>query len=232
MQRFLLVSLIVLFGTIVSCSDSDDGVEEECVPEAGCNPGERVADSECASCRAVDNGCGLTVFCRSDDQQCEQGCGEGEYEVFGSCPAEEECVTRLACGEEIVCAGVAECLAGARCPDGSLPLEECPPGSSGCIPQPFCGTTRSCQTIPACAEGACDPGEAPTLVACDDESITFPCREVSACGDQAQIQCVCAAQDLECDPNETFDTEPCVPGQVCREVRGCGQVFYCKGASI
>ena len=110
-------------------------------------------------------------------------------------------------------------------------LDGCPPGSQNCLPYLVCGVTKYCQALQQCALDACDAGETPTTLSCDDPSITLPCREVTACGAD-RVACVCRASELFCEDDETFDTAPCQAGQICREVEGCGTTFYCKGASI
>ena len=102
--------------------------------------------------------------------------------------------------------------------------------SQGCLPYQVCGVTKYCPTLAQCERDACDPGESPTTLLCNDPSIELPCRELEACA--GEVTCVCNAEALLCFDFETFDTNPCVPGQECREVQGCGQTFYCKGDSI
>jgi hypothetical protein len=165
-----------------------------------------------------------------NNANCEPICPAGEIQEFGTCE-EDSCVTRMVCGEEIVCRGQAACLATASCTDGGLPLDACPPNSQGCLPQMICGATKYCLTLQQCARDACDAGEAATTLACADPAITLPCRETTACGADA-VSCVCRAADLFCEEEETFSTTECQPGEMCREVVGCGTTFYCKGGSI
>lgn len=164
------------------------------------------------------------------DPTCETPCPAGQYQEFGTCD-DDSCVTRMACGEEIVCRDQTACLSTASCQDGGLLLEACPPESMGCLPYQVCGTQKYCITLQQCARDACDAGESATTLPCSDPAITSGCREVTACGADA-VSCVCRAEDLFCDDEETFDTNPCDPGQICREVVGCGTTFYCKGGSI
>lgn len=232
MRYFKICVFVALI--FAACGGEEESGENKCEPNPECGPTETVSAVACADCQAVSDGCGGTSYCKPDDEEecLTSSCQEGEYKIFGECPQGQECETRTSCGEEILCGDRSACLAEARCLDGGLPIDECPENSSGCLPQEFCGVQKKCLTIDPCAQDACDPGEAPTILTCEEADTEFPCREITACGGNVDLSCICAAQELECDPEETFDTEPCVPGQECREVRGCGQVFYCKGDSI
>jgi hypothetical protein len=166
------------------------------------------------------------------DPTCDTPCPAGEYQEFGTCD-DDSCVTRMACGEEVVCRDQTACLELATCSDGGLPMDACPPGSEGCLPYMVCGITKYCITLQQCAHDACDAAEVATSLACSDAAIDLPCREVTACGADT-ISCVCRAEELFCneDENERLETTPCAGGQICREVMGCGATFYCKGGSI
>jgi len=166
----------------------------------------------------------------NNDPTCETPCPAGEVQEFGTCDT-ATCTTRIACGEEITCRDQAECIATSACADGGLLLDACPAGEQNCLPYMVCGVQKYCITLQTCARDACDAGEQATTLPCSDPTITTDCREVMACGADS-VSCVCRAEDLFCDEEETFDTAPCDPGQICREVEGCGTTFYCKGGSI
>lgn len=166
----------------------------------------------------------------NNDPTCQTPCPAGEVQEFGQCD-DPSCVTRMACGEEVTCRNQVSCLAVSSCADGGLLLDACPPDEPTCLPYMICGVQKYCITLQQCARDACDAGESATTLGCDDPAISQPCREVTACGADS-VTCVCRAEDLFCDEEETFDTAPCTPGQMCREVVGCGTTFYCKGGSI
>ncbi len=166
----------------------------------------------------------------TNDPTCVTPCPAGEFQEFGTCD-DSTCVTRMACGEEVGCRQQAPCLAASSCSDGGLLLDTCPPDQQGCLPYQICGVQKYCVTLQQCARDACDAGESATTLSCSDPAITLPCREVTACGADA-VTCVCRADEILCDEEETFDTNPCQGGQICREVTGCGMTFYCKGGSI
>ena len=213
---------------LVACGSDSSESGTTCEPSVSCLPGETTASAPCATCCAVDDGCDGVAYCKAD--AC-QPCAAGEYQEFGSC-TDASCVTRDTCGEPVTCRSQAVCLAEAVCPNGGTPLETCPADATGCLPRPFCGVDRYCVTLKQCAIDACEAGEVATTLACSDASIKLPCRQVDACGGTETVQCVCGSDDLACDEEETYDTQPCVAGQQCREVTGCGITFYCKGNSI
>lgn len=166
----------------------------------------------------------------TNDPTCETPCPDGEIQEFGPCE-DASCTMRVACGEQVTCRNQAQCLATSACADGGLLLDSCPTDQPNCLPYMVCGVQKACITLQMCARDACDAGEQATTLPCSDPSITTDCREVTACGAD-NVSCVCRAEDLFCDDEETFDTAPCQPGQQCREVEGCGTTFYCKGGSI
>ncbi|MEZ4459144.1 MAG: hypothetical protein R3E66_05355 [bacterium] len=139
-------------------------------------------------------------------------------------------MTRDTCGEPVTCRSQAVCLAEAVCPNGGTPLESCPSGTT-CLPRPFCGVDRYCVTLKQCAIDACEAGEVATTLACSDASIKLPCRQGRGMWRHRDLFNVCGSDDYA-DKEETYDTQPCVAGQQCREVTGCGITFYCKGNSI
>jgi hypothetical protein len=222
MKRFLILAMLM-----ISCGSDDTTPTDSCTP-ATCEAGQTRSDQWCEGCRLVDDECGGTFYCQAST--CDP-CQDGEYQEFGTC-SDPSCVMRTDCGQTVMCASQAACVAAATCPDGGAPLQSCPAGGAGCLTYPTCGLPTYCVTLELCAKDACDPGELATTVLCDDASIKLPCREVSACGDSQTVQCVCGSDDLACNDEETYDTAPCTPGQQCREVTGCGITFYCKGNSI
>lgn len=194
----------------------------------GC--GEGTNNSAACTAGACTNNDMVVANNTTSDPTCTTPCPAGEVQEFGTCD-DASCVTRMACGAEVTCRNQAQCLAVASCSDGGLLLDACPPDEPGCLPFEVCGARKYCVTLQQCARDACDAGESATTIACSDPTITLPCRELTACGAET-VTCVCRAEDLFCDEEETFDTNPCDPGQICREVMGCGTTFYCKGGSI
>ena len=199
---------VILSLCVAACSSE---AEPDSAPDAG-DPN--------ASVNATSN----------NDPTCDTPCPVGEYQEFGACD-DDSCVTRMACGEEVTCRNQAACLGTATCTDGGLPLEACPADSQGCLPFMVCGVTKYCITLQQCAHDACDAAEVASALGCDDPSIDLPCREITACGSDT-VACVCRAEDLFCEDMERLESTPCQGGEMCREVVGCGQTFYCKGGSI
>ncbi len=236
MYRLLFVLLMIVS---LGCSGDDESSNNannennvDCTPTSECNDNEVQRMQPCAGCRELNNGC-ETIYCEVDTT-CDEPCAAGEYEPFEGCDPDNDtaCTVRFACGGEVACRTSAACLAETTCSDGGVLLDACPQGSTGCLPTQVCGTTKYCPTLQACEREGCDPGESPTIVSCAEITNGLPCREIDACGGAGQVTCVCAAEALLCMDDEDFDTNPCVPGQQCREVMGCGQTFYCKGESI